>query len=206
MRPFDHHRVAFASACLAIGSIAVIGCGQPAPGQPAAPASAPAGASQRAVDRGKYLVSIMDCNGCHTPFKDGQPDMSRMLMGHPENVRVTAPPPPPAAGGWLVTINETNTAWAGPWGVSFPANLTPDQNSGLGIWTEEMFVNAIRKGKHMGTSRDVLPPMPWMSYNALTDDDLKAIYAYLRTIPAISNHVPEPISPAAPPKTAAVVQ
>ena len=67
--------------------------------------------------------------------------------------------------------------------------------------TEELFIKALRTGKHMGTSRDILPPMPWPNYAPMSDDDLKAIWAYLRTIPAITNHVPDPIPPAAAPTT-----
>jgi hypothetical protein len=85
------------------------------------------------------------------------------------------------------------TAWSGPWGISYPINLTPDEITGLGIWTEDMFVQAIRTGKHMGQSRPILPPMPWMDYAHLTDDDLKAVYAFLRTLPPISNRVPDPV-------------
>jgi len=149
------------------------------------------------VARGKYLVTVMDCHGCHTPFKMGQPDMTRMLMGHPQDVKIAAAPPVPAGGVWSAAVNATNTAWAGPWGVSFTANLTPDRATGLGAWTEEMFVNSIRRGRHLGAAggREILPPMPWMSYAALTDQDLKAIYAYLRTIPAVANRVPSPIRP-----------
>jgi mono/diheme cytochrome c family protein len=160
--------------------------------QQAAPQPAPARV-QSPIDRGKYLVTAMDCNGCHTPFKDGAPDPSRMLAGHPEGVVVKTGPKLPA--GWAVAINDTNTAWAGPWGISFTANLTPDQNTGIGIWTEQMFIDAIRKGKHMGTSRDILPPMPWQMQARLTDEDLKAIFAYLKTLQPIPNHVPDPIPP-----------
>ena len=93
----------------------------------------------------------------------------------------------------------TNTAWAGPWGISYTANLTPDKNTGLGIWTAEMFIQALRTGKHMGTatSRAILPPMPWESFGKMTDDDLRAMFAFLQTIPAIVNHVPDPLPPAA---------
>lgn len=87
------------------------------------------------------------------------------------------------------------TAWAGPWGITYSANLTPDVNTGLGIWTEEMFMKAMRTGKHMGSGRDILPPMPWNAIGRLTDEDLKAVYAYLRSIPAVTNHVPSPLSP-----------
>ena len=94
-----------------------------------------------------------------------------------------------------MTAAATNTAWAGPWGVSFTANLTPDE-TGLGKWTERNFMEAIRTGKHMGRGRPILPPMPVMVYRNLTDEDLKSVYAYLRTIPAIHNRVPEPLPPA----------
>jgi hypothetical protein len=153
-------------------------------------AQAPA---QSAVERGKYLVSVMDCHGCHTPFKNGAPDMTRMLMGHPQTMKIAAPPQTPA--GWGMVVAETNTAWSGPWGVSFTTNLTPDP-TGIGGWTEEMFVNAIRKGKHQGTGREILPPMPWASYGNLTDADLKAIFAFLKSIPKIANVVPAPLPPA----------
>ena len=85
----------------------------------------------------------------------------------------------------------TNTAFSGPWGVSYTFNLTPEPNTGLGIWTEEMFVRTIRTGRHMGVSRPINPPMPWPAYRNATDEDLKAIYAYLRTIKPIVNHVPD---------------
>ena len=196
MRFVVHRHVALLLACAAIGSAVTVGCGQAPATQSAAPAQGAAPA-QSPVERGKYLVTIMDCNGCHTPFKNGVPDMTRMLSGHPEGIKIAAPAKLPA--GWSVMINETNTAWAGPWGVSFTANLTSDQNSGMGIWTEEMFVNATRKGRHMGTSREILPPMPWRMQADLTDEDLKAIFAYLRTVPAITNHVPEPLPPALQP-------
>ena len=81
--------------------------------------------------------------------------------------------------------------------MSFPANLTPDTLTGLrsGVWTEELFIKALRTGKHMGTARDILPPMPWNFYGQLSDDDLKAIWEYLGTIQPITNHVPDPIPP-----------
>jgi hypothetical protein len=81
--------------------------------------------------------------------------------------------------------------------AEFAANLTPDKNTGLGIWTEDMFIKAIRTGKHMGTSRDILPPMPWQAFAQMTDADLKGIFAYLQSIPAVTNHVPDPIPPLA---------
>ena len=110
-----------------------------------------------------------------------------------------APPSLPPDGPWTFAVAPTLTAWSGPWGESFAANLTPDTNTGLGNWTEEMFVKAMRSGRHMGTSRPILPPMPWQQLASMTDADLKSVYAYLRTIPPVVNHVPDPVPPAGNP-------
>jgi mono/diheme cytochrome c family protein len=151
------------------------------------------------VARGKYLVNTSGCHDCHTPFKLGpngpEPDMSRMLSGHPEAL-LMPPAPTLPAGPWLITSSATNTAHAGPWGVSFTANLTPDADTGLGQWTLKDFMSTIRTGRHMGRGRPVLPPMPIPVYNNFTDADLEAVYAYLRTVPPIKNRVPEPLPPA----------
>jgi hypothetical protein len=160
--------------------------------------SAPSAAAR--VERGKYLVTIAGCNDCHTPWKMGpngapEPDMTRMLSGHPEGMKL--PPAPPPSGPWLASFAATQTAFAGPWGVSYAINLTPDQNTGIGIWTEETFIKALRTGKHFGTSRPIQPPMPWYWMAKASDEDLKSIYAYLRTIPPIVNHVPDYQEPSA---------
>lgn len=148
------------------------------------------------VARGKYLVnSVGGCNDCHTPMKMGphgpEPDMARYLSGHPEGMPVA--PAPALRDGWLYAGNATNTAFAGPWGVSYAANLTSDESTGLGVWTEELFVTAIRSGKHLGVGRPIMPPMPWPTYSKATDEDLKAIYAYLKTVPALKNRVPDAV-------------
>jgi mono/diheme cytochrome c family protein len=149
-----------------------------------------------AAARGKYLLNAMGCHDCHTPKNMGpqgpEPDMTRMLSGHPER---PALPPPPALppGPWIAVTNADLTAWSGPWGISYAINLTPDENTGLGSWSEETFLKAMRTGRHMGASRPILPPMPWFDIATLTDEDIKAVYAYLRTIPALKNRVPEPV-------------
>jgi cytochrome c553 len=141
------------------------------------------------IERGRYLATVMDCNGCHTPFDaKGQPDMSRLLSGHPAAVNVNEPPK--LAAGWGTAINDTNTAWAGPWGISYTTNLTPDRVTGIGAWTEQTFIDSIRRGKKAGVGRPLLPPMPWANYAKLTDDDLKALFAYLQSIPPLRNAVP----------------
>jgi mono/diheme cytochrome c family protein len=154
------------------------------------------------VARGKYLVTLGGCNDCHTPWKMGEngpePDMSRMLSGHPQSIQIQAAPTP-AGGPWVASITADNTAWAGPWGVSFTRNLTPDKETGLGTWTEREFIATIRNGRDRGIGRELLPPMPWPNYAQATDEDLSAIWAYLQTIPAVSNRVQDPIPPAAPP-------
>ena len=95
---------------------------------------------------------------------------------------------------WTVGCNDCHTPKKmGPWGVSYAPNLTPDETTGLGIWTEEMFLQALRTGRHMGTSRPILPPMPWQVYGQMPEQDLKAIYAYLRSLPPVRNRVPEPV-------------
>ncbi len=151
-------------------------------------------ASAEPVARGKYLVAFGGCNDCHTPLKftskGPMPDMARMLSGHPHDTRLPLPDLKP--GPWFAATAGM-TAWAGPWGITYAANLTPDTNTGLGIWSEDMFLRAMRTGRHMGAGREILPPMPWQSLAALNDDDLKAIYAYLRTIPPVTNSVPTPV-------------
>ena len=158
---------------------------------------AAAGASE-AVSRGKYLVTIAACNDCHTPWKmtaEGpKPDMDRMLSGHPEGM-VLPPAPKMPEGPWQNAFAATNTAWAGPWGVSFTANLTPDRETGLGKWTVRNFTETIRTGRHLGRGREILPPMPIPQYKNFTDEDLAAIFAYLQSIPAVKNKVPEPRAP-----------
>jgi hypothetical protein len=150
------------------------------------------------VARGKYIVSTAGCHDCHTPLKMGangpEPDMSRALSGHPASLEMPPAPELPE-GPWLVTASATNTAWAGPWGTSFTANLTPDKETGLGNWTKESFMSTIRNARHMGAGRPILPPMPAPVYANLTDEDLGAVFDYLQTIPAISNKVPAPRPP-----------
>ena len=151
------------------------------------------------VKRGEYLVKSVGCGDCHTPWKMGpkgmEQDMSRLLSGHPQDMTMPASPVS-SPGPWMGSFASSFTAWAGPWGVSFTRNLTPDKETGLGDWTEQNFIATIRTGKRMGKGRDLLPPMPWPAFKNMTDNDLKAIFAYLRTIPVIKNNVPEPIPPA----------
>jgi len=185
------------AACLPIGLV-VAACNQ-TPAVPAAATAPPAAQTQSQVERGRMLVVGGACHDCHSPKvfgpKGPEVDNTRILSGHPENSPPVTPFKPAPGSPWTIATTDDLTAWSGPWGVSFPINLTPDTNTGLrsGVWTEELFIKALRTGKHMGTSRDILPPMPWNFYGQMSDEDLKAIWAYLGTIPAIVNHVPDPI-------------
>lgn len=149
------------------------------------------------IARGEYLVSIMGCHDCHSPKKMGttgpEIDSSRALSGHPATMPI-GPVDPKELESWVL-FNHTATAFIGPWGVSYAANLTSDQ-SGIGGWSEAQFFKAIRQGKYKGldNSRVLLPPMPWMVYANATDDDLRAIFAYLKSTPPVNNVVPAPRS------------
>ena len=125
--------------------------------------AAPASTASTQVKRGEYLVNFGGCHDCHTPKKMGpngpELDTERLLSGHPEQMAVT--PAPALAGPWLAATVATMTAWSGPWGISYSANLTPDRETGLGAWTEQNFVDTMRTGRHMGRGRPILPPMPW---------------------------------------------
>jgi hypothetical protein len=149
------------------------------------------------VARGEYLVSTIGCGDCHSPkiFGPEGPveDPTRRLSGHPEGTVLG--PPPKLDASWVAAPSADLTAWVGPWGISYTFNLTPDENTGIGSWSEQTFVQAIRTGRHMGVSRQILPPMPWQFYRNLNDEDLSSIYAYLRSIPPVHNRVPLPVPP-----------
>jgi mono/diheme cytochrome c family protein len=164
----------------------------------AVPQAVPAPSDPTRVARGKYLVDIMGCHDCHTPLKFGppgpQPDMDRALSGHPEQVPM---PPAPALppGPWGMVGAATSTAFAGPWGVSFTANLTPDNETGLGTWTQEMFIATMKTGRHQGKGRPILPPMPVQNLRFLSDGDIRDLFAYLQSLKPVHNRVPAPIDP-----------
>lgn len=150
------------------------------------------------IERGKKLVLVGGCGDCHTPktmtAQGPVPDDSKFLAGYLETNRLpdyksfqNSP--------WLLFTGDL-TAVVGPWGVSFAKNITPDKETGIGGWTEEMFVQTVRTQKRMGVGRPLLPPMgPIFAANlsALNDEELKDIFAYLKSIKPVRNQVPEPI-------------
>jgi hypothetical protein len=153
-------------------------------------------AAQGGIERGEYLVNIMACHDCHTPMgPEGRPMLQYKLAGHPPNAPVAT-----YREGSFGSFALTNTSWAGPWGVSFTRNLTPDPETGLGTWTEADFIKAMRTGqKPSGTV--MLPPMPWPVYSQATDADLQAMWAYLRSVKPIQNAVPDNLPPPSPVRT-----
>ncbi len=162
--------------------------------------SADDAAKQKLVERGKYLVTMGACHDCHSPkkFTDKgmELDTARLMSGHPAGSKLPTMNKQALTPGNWVLFSPDLTAAVGPWGVSYSMNLTPDDQTGIGLWTEEIFTSALRSGKHMGAGRPILPPMPWQFYSQATDDDLKAIYAYLRSLPPIKNAVPAPVAAA----------
>ena len=170
-----------ASACAALMILATSAA--PASQQPAANAQ---------VARGEYLVRITGCHDCHSPKVSGMtPDLTRALAGRP------ATTPIPSATKDEVHASLDLTAWAGPWGTSVASNLTPDPTTGIGTrYNEASFIAAMRTGKKPNGTL-MQPPMPAEVYQNMTDDDLKAIFAYLRTVKPIRNAVMAGMTPAA---------
>jgi hypothetical protein len=141
----------------------------------------------------------MGCNDCHSPKQMGPngPEIipELMLSGFQSTNPIVKFKDPMIKEGFGMFYPDL-TAAAGPWGVSFAANLTPDP-SGIGTWTEEQFKRALKEGRLKGIegSRMLLPPMPWFNYTEIKDEDVSAIFAYLKSLKPISNVVPQPIPP-----------
>jgi hypothetical protein len=153
------------------------------------------------IKRGEYLSHIMGCNDCHTPkvMTDRGPalDTTRLLSGHPADEPLPKITDKGMIGpGQWVLFSLGQTAAVGPWGTSFSANLTPDE-TGIGSWTLENFDQAIRHGKFKGIDggRMIMPPMPWQTYSALSDEDLSNLWMYLRSLKPVKNMVPAYVPP-----------
>lgn len=187
-------KIIFAAFSLAVFSLILfvqISCTQQAENKPLTQAEM--------IALGKYIVHTSGCDDCHTPkiFTEKGPvfDTTRSLSGFPHG-EVLSPIDMSMIqpGNWILGDKHLG-AWVGPWGISYASNLTPDKATGIGTMTEEMFIKTIRDGKYMGVGRPLLPPMPWEVLRKKTDQDLKAIYAYLMSMNPISNQVPQPTPP-----------
>lgn len=155
------------------------------------------------VKQGEYLVTIMGCHDCHSPKKMGPqgPELipELMLSGYPAERGIPEFDSKLTDQGYAMMVPDL-TAFKGPWGISFAANLTPDE-SGLQLWTEEQFKKAMKEGKFKGldNSRPLLPPMPWFNFINIKDEDVHAIFTYLQSIQPVKNIVPQPVLAAMPP-------
>lgn len=150
------------------------------------------------VKRGDYLVNSIGCDDCHSPKRMGahEPEIIPELRfsGYPSSKTIQKVDTNTVKNGWMMLGADLTNA-VGPWGMSFAANLTSDA-TGIGNWTEEQFIKALREGKYKGldNSRPLLPPMPWFVYKNMTDDDLRSIFAYLKSTKPVHNVVPAPIA------------
>lgn len=148
------------------------------------------------IKRGEYLVSIIGCDHCHSPKKmtpQGPTiDMDKRFSGYPSDRPFGKVDSNIIKNGKVIFSGDL-LATAGPWGVSFAANISGDE-TGIGNWTEEQFKKAITQGKWKGmdSSRTLLPPMPWESFKNLKDEDVSAIFAFLKSTKPIKNIEPTP--------------
>ena len=149
----------------AAAAAAVAACEGPPAGSAVAADVAPSPAAP--IERGRYLVAIMDCAACHNQGSFG---------------------PQPAAG----YLEGAEVGHEVPeLGVFYPPTLTPHPEAGLGRWSEADIVDALRTGRRPD-GRELSPAMPWRSYAALTDADAQAIAAYLRSLPPSAHRSPAP--------------
>lgn len=157
------------------------------------------GGYETQVKWGEHLVTIAGCNDCHTPKKmtamGPVDDTSLALSGHPEKSPAADVDRKQMESKGLIVTSDF-TSWTGPWGISYSANLTPD-DTGTGKWTEEQFLYAIKNSisKGLAGSRPLMPPMSMMPVKHMTDDELKAIFAYLRTVKPVKNNSVQPSPP-----------
>ena len=153
------------------------------------------------VDWGKHLVTTGGCNDCHTPkmmtAMGPVNDTTLTLSGHPANGHIPDVNRDEMESKGLSVSNDF-TAWVGPWGITYAANLTPDE-TGIGNWTQAQFFKAIRERKFMGMdgTRPLLPPMSIMAVNyaTMSDNELAAVFAYLKSLKPVHNEVPAPEPP-----------
>ena len=143
-----------------------------------APAAARVAPENReAVERGRYLVELLGCGSCHTEGAlIGEPRMDRWLAGSSVGVAYTNP-----------------MEFRFP-GVVFPPNITPDEETGIGRWSDRQILAAVRAGAGRHGQNRILV-MPWQGYSKLTTDDAMAIVGYLKSLEPIQNPLPENVPP-----------
>jgi len=192
------------AACIVLPAcftLVLVACTNNAPVQPVKEPEKTEMSQSEMLIRGSNLVTAIGCNHCHTPKKMGPSgpvyDSALLLSGHQANSPLPVIDKKALTPGNWVLFASDLTATVGPWGISYAANLTPDSLTGIGAWSEEIFIKTIRSGKHLGQEggRPIMPPMPWESVASLNDDDLKSVYTFLHSLPAIKNQVPAYMPP-----------
>jgi hypothetical protein len=127
------------------------------------------------VTRGEYLVELLGCGACHTDGAlIGEPKMGKGLAG---------------SGIGIAYTNPLENRYPG---VVYPPNITPDDETGIGRWSDQQIIEAIRAGLGRHGNRRILV-MPWQGYATISNDDAFAIVGYLRNIEPISNRVPDDV-------------
>ena len=156
------------------------------------------GAGVDEIEKGRIITEIFGCVDCHSPkIMEGEflvNDPDKLFSGHPQdNVLPKFSPDIIGPDKWRGLFTDDMTAWGGPWGISYSANLTPDKKTGIGKLTEENFVSILNIGIHSNMNRKLMQPMPWKEISELEDEDIKAVYKYLRTVKPVKNKVPESV-------------
>jgi hypothetical protein len=187
-------KLLFAAGIILQAVFVISACNEP-PKETEENKPAPGMTEEQKIERGEYLVTIASCNDCHSPkiMTPNGPitDTTRLLSGSPSEVKLPSIDATEITPGKWYLGSADLTAWVGPWGISFAANLTPDSATGSGTWTEDLFIKILRSGKFMGVEagRPIMPPMPWEYINKMTDEDLKCVFAYIHSLPVIKNSV-----------------
>ena len=132
---------------------------------------------REAIARGKYLVELLGCGSCHTDGAlIGEANMERWLAGSRVGIAYSNP-----------------MKYSRP-GVVFPPNITPDDETGIGTWSDRQIAAAIRAGAGRHGKGRILV-MPWQAYSKISDDDIMAMVGYLRRIEPVGFQVPENVPP-----------
>jgi hypothetical protein len=182
-----------------VASLWFLACADPKPESTGQNAVLEQAKPEDLVVQGQRLITILGCNDCHSPKKMGAkgPEIIEdlRLSGYPADRPVVKFDSKLIAQGFSMFYPDL-TAAAGPWGISFAGNLTPDQ-SGIGNWTEAQFKKAITEGKFKGLdgNRPMLPPMPWEGYRSLTNHEIHAMFTYLKQLKPVKNLVPSHVTP-----------
>lgn len=183
----------YCSCIITFASLVIIACND-AKQEPAKETKQTFGGFETQLKWGEHLVKVGGCNDCHTPKKMGpngpENDMSLLLSGHPSQMPAPDFDKNEAAKKGLI-VTQSFTAWTGPWGITYAANLTSDA-TGIGGWKEEQFLKCLHEKKWMGLegTRPLMPPMSMMPATEMSDDELKAIFAYLKSTPPVKNVIP----------------